>query len=195
MKKHLRRMRDSLKKSRRAVLTAIVATILLVAGAITVISRQTAKTSSEPSSQASSTAAAKPAAVSQNTANRTYVTVKVGDQEVQVDSQTGQVKPLSPEEAQKLAAGLKGMVNQSSDGLVQEQQADGSVQMNLDGHFQNVVVARKNDDGTVAQGCVDNAQSAGAFFGIDPQMIENQPDSGRGGKQLTPAMTVRSANQ
>jgi hypothetical protein len=193
VRKHLKIMRDAVKKSRRVALTVIVATILLVAGAITVISRQTAKTSNEPSHQASSPAPAQ--AASRNTANGTYITVKVGGQDVQVDSQTGQIKPLTPEEAQKLAAGLKQEINQSTDGLVQEQQADASVKMDLNGHFQNVLVARKNDDGTVAQGCVDNAQSAGAFFGIDPQMIENQPNSGTVGKQQTPLMPVRSANQ
>jgi hypothetical protein len=112
-----------------------------------------------------------------------FVTVKVAGQEVQVDSQTGQVKQLPPDEARKLAAGLKQMVNQSTEGLVQVQHADGSVSMALERRFQNVAVARVNDDGSVTQSCVDNPQAAGAFFGIDPNLIdqsnrrpiENQP--------------------
>lgn len=193
MRKHLKRMSDSVKQSRRTALTIVVATILVVAGAVTVISRQTAKATADASAQEKKTPMTK--AETKNAANKTYVTVKVGGQEVQIDPQTGQMKPLTPEEAQKLATGLKQVINQSSDGLVQEQQPDGSVKMDLDGHFQNVAVARKNDDGTVAQGCVDNAQSAGAFFGIDPQMIDNQSNSGTVGKQQAPVMPVRSANQ
>ena len=102
------------------------------------------------------------------------VTVKVAGQDVQVNSQTGQIKALTPEEAQKLAAGLKQMVNQSTEGLVQVQHGDGSVSMDLEGRFQNVTVARVNKDGSVSRSCVDNARSAGAFFGIDPKLIENQ---------------------
>jgi hypothetical protein len=78
---------------------------------------------------------------------------------------------------------------------VQEQQADGSVKMDLNGHFQNVAVARKNEDGTVAQGCVDNAQSAGAFFGIDPQLIENPSNGSNPGQQHTPVAPVTNENQ
>jgi hypothetical protein len=71
-----------------------------------------------------------------------------------------------------LAEGLKQVVNQSTEGLVQVQHADGAVQMDLDGHFQNVAVARVNNDGSVTQSCVDSPQTAGAFFGIDPNLIE-----------------------
>jgi hypothetical protein len=97
----------------------------------------------------------------------------VAGQEVEVNSQTGQIKALTPEEAQKLAAGLKQMINQSTEGLVQVQHDDGSVSMDLEGRFQNVTVARVNKDGSVSQSCVDNPQAAGAFFGIDPKLIEN----------------------
>ncbi len=106
-----------------------------------------------------------------------FTTVKVAGQDVEVDSQTGQMKELTPEEARKLAAGLKKMVNQSTEGLVQVQHADGSVSMDLEGRFQNVTVARVNEDGSVTQSCVDNPQAAGAFFGIDPKLIEDQSNT------------------
>jgi hypothetical protein len=35
-----------------------------------------------------------------------------------------------------------------------------------------VAVARVNKDGEVTQSCVDSPQTAGAFFGIDPKLIE-----------------------
>lgn len=94
---------------------------------------------------------------------KNYVTVKVGGQDIQVDSQTGEIQPLTPQEAEKLAAGLKPMLNKSSDGLVTVQHPDGSMSMDLQGHFQNVAVARVNKDGTVSQSCVDNPRAAGAF--------------------------------
>ena len=49
--------------------------------------------------------------------------------------------------------------------------------MDLDGHFQNVIVAKKNEDGTVSQSCVDNRQTAAEFFGIDPQLVGVKPNT------------------
>jgi hypothetical protein len=163
-----------------------VATAILAIGAVTVISRQKARVKEESSNQESRSSVA-------NTANRKYVTVKVAGQDVQVDSQTGQVKELTPEEVKKLAAGLKQEINQSTDGLVQVKHPDGSVTMDLDGHFQNVTVARINDDGSLSESCVDNPQAAGEFFGIDPQLIENQPNGSKAGNQ--PVRNAPARNQ
>jgi hypothetical protein len=96
----------------------------------------------------------------------------------QQNQSAAQVSPLTPAEAKTLAEGLKPLVNQSTEGLVQVQRPDGSVSMNLEGRFQNVAVAKKEADGTVSQSCVNNADSAAAFFGIKPQLIDpNQPVS------------------
>lgn len=92
-----------------------------------------------------------------------------GQQQTQ---QTSLARPLTPEEAWKVANGIKPLLNQSTEGLVQVQHADGSVSMNLQGRFQNVTVAKKEANGTVSQSCVDNADSAAAFFGINPQLID-----------------------
>ena len=141
----------------------IVAAIAVVSiAAITVASRQSASgTEVNGPQQATTTATA-----------RKYTTVKVAGQEVQIDSQTGQMKPLSPEDAKKLADGLRGMLNKSSEGLVEEYHHDGSVSVDLKGRFQNVTVARVNKDGTVTTSCVDNPRAAAAFFGIDPKLLE-----------------------
>jgi hypothetical protein len=160
------------RKPRRLALTVGVAIAIIAIAAVTVISKQNG-------------AALRPTAGNQqgsslvNEANKNYVTVKVAGRDVQVDSQTGQVKPLTPEEAQRLAAGLNQMINQSTEGLVEKQEADGSVSMDLDGRFQNVTVARVNEDGSVSEGCVDNRQAAAEFFGIDPQLVENPADSSK----------------
>lgn len=164
MSKHSKKSTN--KANRLKLTTVLVAAAVLAIAAVTVASRQRANI-----------AAAKVAGTAERNLqvakNSKLTTVKVAGQDVQVDSQTGQIKPLTPEEAQKLAAGLKDMVNQSTEGLEQVQHADGSVTMNLEGRFQNVTVARVNQDGTITQSCVDNPQAAGAFFGIDPKLIED----------------------
>jgi hypothetical protein len=43
--------------------------------------------------------------------------------------------------------------------------------MDLQGHFQNVMLAKKDVDGTVSEECVDNLQRAADFFEIDPKLV------------------------
>ena len=152
--------------SRLHVFGIIVVTLVLAISAVSVLSRQTVR-GKEPKKPETISAAPKPAKI--------YVTRKVGGQDVHVDSQTGEIQPLTPQEAAKLAEGLKPMLNRSTEGLVQVQHPDGSVSADLQGRFQNVAVARVNKDGTVSESCVDNPKAAGAFFGIDPKQIENAP--------------------
>src|SRR5215216_203609 len=137
----------------------IIAAIAVVAiAAITVVSRQLANGGETDGSQ-------KAATTSANAANKKYTTVKVAGQDVQVDPQTGKMKPLTQEEARKLAESLKGMLNKSTEGLVEEHNADGSVSVDLQGRFQSVTVARENEDGTLTTSCVDSPRAAAAFFG------------------------------
>jgi hypothetical protein len=158
-----------------SVTTVIVAIAILAIAAVTVVSRQAVKVKTANDQERRSLVAN-----SADKKDKNFVTVRVAGQDVQVDPQTGQMKELTPEEAQKMAAGLKQMVNQSSDGLVQVKHPDGSISMDLDGRFQNVTVARVNKDGSITQGCVDNPEAAGAFFGIDPKLIEGQPSESTG---------------
>jgi hypothetical protein len=91
--------------------------------------------------------------------------------DIPVNPQTGQIRPLTQEEAQKLAEGIRNLVNQSTDGLQSVRHADGTVELDLEGRFRNIAVARRNVDGTVSQSCVDNPRAAADFFGIDPQLV------------------------
>jgi 3-isopropylmalate dehydratase small subunit len=144
-------------------------TIAIVAiAAVTVVSRQKARVN-EANNPKETTVVAN---ASKSPSN--FRTVKVAGQDVQVDPQTGQIQKLTPEETQRMAAGLKKMINQSSDGLVQVQLADGTVSMDMEDRFQNVPVARINKDGSLSQSCVDNPKAAGEFFGINPKLIEKQ---------------------
>ena len=169
MKENKEPVKSAKKFPRLTLTTVLVATAILAIAAVTVISRQ--KASSKEPAQPGRSVQMSPKS------KGNFVTMKVAGQDVQVDSQTGQMKELTPEEAQKLAAGLKKMINQSTDGLVQVQHADGSVSMDLEDRFQNVTVARINKDGSVTQSCVDNPQAAGEFFGIDPKLIDDQAET------------------
>jgi hypothetical protein len=116
------------------------------------------------------------------------MTVKVAGQDVQVDRQTGKLKPLTAQEAQELADGLKKMVNKSADGLKEVQHADGSVSMDLEDRFQHVVVAREREDGTLSMSCVDTPRAAAAAIGVDPKLFGVE-----GGKD--PIQPVNNARQ
>jgi len=156
-------------RRRRLLLIAAVA-VVVAATAITVISRQKGRTT-----QAANREGAKPAA----STTRTFVTRRVGNQDIHIDTQSGEIKPLTQEEAQKLANGLAPMLDKSTDGLVESHHTDGSVSMDLEGRFQNVAVARINKNGSVEQSCVDNPRAAAKFFRIDPKLIENAPTARR----------------
>lgn len=154
--------RRSVRRLPRISFTSIVVAIAVLAvGAITVVSRQKLSSNQPQSLTAKGTDG--------------HFASKAAGQDVHFHTQNEQVGELSPEEAQKIASGLKQLVNQSTEGLVEIQHADGSVSVNLDEHFQNVTVARVNRNGSLAQSCVDNPLAAGAFFGIDPKLIENHP--------------------
>lgn len=161
MKKKKANLAKSAKRFPRSPVLIITAIALLAVAAITVVSRQSAQATKLPQKETTAMA----------NEDKKFATVKVAGQSVPVDSQ-GQIRPLTQEEAQKLAEGLKGMLNKSSEGLVEEHHADGSVTVDLQGRFQSVTVARENADGTITQSCVDNPRAAAAFFGIDPKLIQ-----------------------
>lgn len=181
MRKHSRTTRNLARKFRRVSLTSVVvATIILAIAVVTVVSRQNAN-GQEPTEQERN------AAVAKKTNKKNLVTVEVAGQQVQVDSQTGQVQELTPEEAQKMAAGLKTLINKSTEGREEEQQPDGSASINLEDRFQSVTVAKVDENGNLVQSCVDNPRAAGAFFGINPKQIENKKETPNHPSQMTPA--------
>jgi hypothetical protein len=155
----------------------LLATAILTIGVVVGISRQKV-TAKDPTS-------VEDRALTKD--DKAYITRYVGGQRVQIDPQTGQVKPLTPEEARKLAEALKVLANQSSEGLKQVQHPDGSVSIDLQGRFQNVAIAKRNDDGSVSQSCVDNPQAGAAFFGIDPQLVGGKTKAGSAPSNTSPA--------
>jgi hypothetical protein len=180
-----KKTKSARKRGRFSRVTIVLAAIVVAAAAITVVSRQVVKGKGPNAPQAG---------FADTRSSKKYVAVNVAGRQVQVDSQSGQVKPLTSQEAKELADGLKVMLNRSTEGLVQEQQEDGSVSMDLQGRFQNVAVARVNEDGSITQSCVDNSAAAAAFFGIDPKLLGvestvNEP------KQAAPKTSVKKVLQ
>ena len=136
--------------TRFKVTTLLVAAAVLAIEAVTVVSKQR---------QASTT-------VPNRLEKRSELVSNVAQ-----DGQAGQMAELTPLEAQKIADGLKKMVNQSTEGLVEVRHPNGSVSVDLKGRFQNVTVARVNKDGSVSQSCLDNPRAAAKFFGLDPRLM------------------------
>jgi hypothetical protein len=137
----------------RAFRAGLFACALLVAGVATAAAAYASR-SAEPPKAARAAAAAQTA--------DPYVTVEVGGKQLRVNAQALQQGPLTQAEAQQLAEQLEG--NKATDGLVQQKHGDGTVEVDLQGRFQNVTMARKNDDGTVAASCVDTPEAATAFL-------------------------------
>ena len=108
-----------------------------------------------------------------------YVTIEVGGKKVRVNAQTLQQGPLTQDQSRQLAEQLEG--NKTTDGLVQERHEDGTVSVDLQGRFQNVTMAKRNDDGTVSSACVDTPEAAGAFLSSQ-EKVEAITDAGGNGK-------------
>ena len=172
---------DRKRFPRLTVTTVFIAAVILAIGAMTVVSKQQTKRTGVGESKKSTKTVTK---------NPNLMTVKVAGQDVQVDSQTGQIAGLTPEEARRLAAGLKQLVNQSTEGLVELQHSDGSVSVDLKGRFQNVTVARVNKDGSVSKSCLDNPRAAAKFFGIDPKLMQGSSTTSQE-KKRSPARVER----
>jgi hypothetical protein len=86
-----------------------------------------------------------------------------------VDPKTGKLRQATREEAAALAAEMKQMVNQSSEGLTRVYHANGMSSVDLEGRFQSIAVAKKNPDGTITQTCLTSAPEVDAFLGIVPK--------------------------
>ena len=179
MRKHAKKTRKSAKKIRRLSLTTVLVAIGILAIGAVAIGAVVGSRPKADAVKASSKLERRPAVT--NKTDKKFVTTEVGGQTIQVDSQTGQIQELTPEEAQRLAAGIKKLVNKSSDGLESVVHEDGSESVDLKGRFQSVAVAKIDEDGNLVTACFDSPKAVAAFFGIDPKLMEtanedrNQP--------------------
>ncbi len=137
----------------RAFRAGLFACALLVAGIATAVATYASRNAEQPKAKR---------AVPDAQAADPYVTVEVGGKKLRVNAQALQQGPLTQAEAQQLADQLEG--NKATDGLVQEKREDGTVAVDLQGRFQNVTMAKRNDDGTVSAACVDTPEAASSFL-------------------------------
>ena len=181
MKKQKRQRSKQVTRGRRlSIVSLTIAVVVVACAAITVLSRQAAKGKVSTANETKVVAES----------GKKYVTVKVAGRDIQVDPQTGKIKPLTPEEAQQLGDGLKTMLNRSTEGLEEVHNADGSVSVDLKGRFQNVMLARTSEDGAVERTCVDEPKAAAEFLGIDPHLIDPDLPKTNGPITRTPARKV-----
>ena len=165
-KKNNEKRRLSIRQT-RLFRVAIFASVLLVLGAVTVIARYGSR---------------KPAPNSSAEAEKNFVTVEVGGKKLRVNAATLQQGPLTQDQSQQIADALKN--NKSTDGLVQVEHADGTVEMDLQGRFQNVMIAKKNDDGSVSQACVDTPEAAKAFLESNANTTADSPKNTDGPRKV-----------
>ena len=110
------------------------------------------------------TAWAQTAASGRAHSDDSVTTVQVAGQTVAIDRATGRLRPPTPEERKALAAGLKNMLNRSTEGLTEVQHANGAKSVNLQGRFQSIAVASVNPDGSVRERCVTTQREADALL-------------------------------
>ena len=144
-------------KRTRAFRAGALACALMLAGVATAVAKYSSQT---PQPARAAAAVAAPAETTGK-----YVTVEVGGKKLRVNAETLQQGPLSQEQSQQMADALEG--NKSTEGLVEVQHADGTVEVDLQGHFQNVMMAKKNEDGTLSNACVDTPEAARSFLKSD----------------------------
>ena len=152
MRKQSRKNISTRSARHSSITMAVIAIAIVAVGAVTVVSRQ-------------------------NLSNRQPTKTTTQN----LNSAAGQNHGLSSEQLTQsdrdaLAGGLKDMIDQSTEGLAEIRHKDGSVSVNIEDRFQSVTVA-KDDNGRLSQSCVDNPQAAGAFFNINPKLIEKKPRS------------------
>lgn len=153
----------------RAFRAGLFACALLVAGIATAAATYASR--NVPPRPAANAAGPRPA--------DPHVTVEVGGRKMHVNAQTLQQGPLTPEQARQLADQLEG--NKATDGLVPEKQADGSVSVDLQGRFQNVTLAKRNDDGSISSACVDTPEAADSFLTrVEKTATNTETDAGTG---------------
>lgn len=69
------------------------------------------------------------------------------------------------EQDRELAKTIRRLANRSDAGLVQKTLPDGSVTLDLEGRFQNVMLGRLDDSGEPIAACVTSLEEANRFFG------------------------------
>jgi hypothetical protein len=98
----------------------------------------------------------------------------VATREVIVDQTTGQRRKPTDEEIEALVAQVSALTNRSSEGLTVTKRPDGTQMMDLQDRFNNVALARANEDGTTSVRCVTSMEEAAEFLGLQEVTTQDQ---------------------
>jgi hypothetical protein len=146
-------------RSRGRFLVIVLASAAILAGVVgTILSSPTAGAQQENNRQ-------------QPLASDDDATVEFANQKITIDSRTGRLRKPTVEEARALVETLTSLTDRSSKGLRVERRSDGIRQVDLQGRFQSVVLAKPNPDGTNEIRCVTTLKEAADFLGLDPSKI------------------------
>lgn len=104
-----------------------------------------------------------------------YTYVPFAGQSVAIDRKTGKLRPPTPEEARKLAEGLKNLLSRSDRGLTIVTHRNGAQSVDLQGRFQSVTLAKINRDGSTSEKCVTGMREARAF--LAPATSKRKPSA------------------
>jgi len=91
----------------------------------------------------------------------------VSTKSVSADKLRPKIVESTGEDDKKLASLIRTLTNRSADGLRKQKLSDGSLTMNVDGRFQNLMVAKLESDGSVGSACVSGIEEADSFFDRD----------------------------
>src|SRR4051812_38851175 len=91
----------------------------------------------------------------------------VATKPIVLDQATKQVRMPTASEVQSMVAQISSATNRSSEGLTAKTLPNGTKQVNLQGRFQQVTIARANADGTMETRCVSSMEEAAAFLGLE----------------------------
>lgn len=145
-------------RSRAWILITILASAVILAVVVgTIVSSPTAEAQQESSGQPQ---------VSDDDA-----TVEFANQKITIDAQTGRLRKPTVEEARAIVETITGHTDRSSKGLRVQPGPNGTTMLDLQGRFQNVVLAKPNPDGTNEVRCVTTLKEAADFLGLDPSKI------------------------
>jgi hypothetical protein len=98
----------------------------------------------------------------------------VATREVIVDQTTGQRRKPTDEEIEALVVQVSALTNRSSEGLTVTKRPDGTQMMDLQDRFNNVALARANEDGTTSVRCVTSMEEAAEFLGLQEVTTQDQ---------------------
>jgi hypothetical protein len=138
--------------SRKRIGLVFLTVLIAIVGGVLAISRNSSQAHSDQGQQ------------------KRYIATK----EVVVDQTTGQRRKPTDEEIEALVAQVSALTNRSSDGLTATHRPDGSQMVDLEDRFNNVALARANEDGSTSVRCVTSMEEAAEFLGLQEVTTQDQ---------------------